>query len=291
MKIVNKKEIEKPNKTYNLKIKNDHNYIANGMVVSNCHKVKSDSLRGIAEKLEDCPIRVGLTGTMDDIETNELVLKGLLGKPKRVISTKELMERRQVAELEIRCVILQYPEEECKKVKKMNYSEELDYILNHEKRNNLVSKLVSSKNDNSLVLFSRVEHGKTLEEKTEKEAENHDVFIVHGDVDGKTREEIRAFAEEYRTIIIASYGVFSTGVNIQNLENVVFASPMKSKISVLQSIGRGLRKGRTGKVILYDIVDCFQDKNYENYAMKHFKERLKHYNKEGFNFKLEKVQM
>jgi len=197
------------------------------------HQAKSESLIGILSKLKDCKIRIGVTGTLDDVKTNQLTLKGLFGKPKRVESTKGLMEKGHLAELEVKPIVLQYSQDECKKFKKSpsdsnktrTYQEEIDYILNHDKRNDIICSLAAKQKDNSLILFSKIEHGKILEEKLENMDIEHDVFIVHGEIDGSTREEIRQHAEVNKTIIIASYGVFSTGVNIKNLHNVIFASP------------------------------------------------------------------
>lgn len=256
------------------------------------HLAKSESIRGIMEKLEECPYRIGLTGTLDDTKTHELVLKGLFGKVKKVISTKELMDRQQIAELDIQCAILQYPEVECKEVKKKNYQEEIEHIITHEKRNELISSIVTQREGNSLVLFSRVSHGEQLEELIENKSQDHSVFIIHGQISGDKREEIRQFAEKNKTIIVASYGVFSTGVDIKNIDNVLFASPSKSKIRVLQSIGRGLRQnGINSSVRLYDIVDSFAVGNYKNYALKHFEERLKFYEKESFKYNMKKINL
>ena len=140
-------------------------------------------------------------------------------------------------------------------------------------------------------------HGKVLyrliKEKLEKTEPNRKVFFVSGATDAETREDIRHITEnEKNAIIVASSGVFSTGVNIRNLENIIFASPTKSRIKTLQSIGRTLRIGdNSDKAKLYDIVDDMTDKSHKNFAVKHFLERIKIYNEEKFKYKLHKVNL
>lgn len=260
--------------------------------VDEVHLAQSKSLQGIMSKLKQCPYKIGVTGTLDESKTNEMVLKGLFGKIKQVASTKELMKREQVAELEIRCLIIQYPQDECKYVQNMKYQEEIDYIINHEKRNNLIGNITKNQESNSLVLFNKIDHGRILEEIIENKETNHDVCFISGEIDGDTREEIRQHAEENKTIVVASFGTSAQGMSINNINNVIFASPSKSKIRTLQSIGRGLRKNNESKVVLYDIVDDFRG-NYskKNFALKHFEERLKHYINEEFKYFIKKVNI
>jgi superfamily II DNA or RNA helicase len=117
------------------------------------------------------------------------------------------------------------------------------------------------------------------------------VFFVYGNTDAETREQVRKITEEEEdAIIVASYGTFSTGINIRNLHNVIFASPSKSRIRNLQSIGRGLRLGdNKTKAVLYDIADDLRYKNHMNFTLKHFVERTHIYNEEKFSYKLYKI--
>jgi superfamily II DNA or RNA helicase len=158
------------------------------------------------------------------------------------------------------------------------------------KRNNLIKNLVLDLKGNTLVLFSRIEaHGEPLFNliNNSKETERK-VFFVHGGVDTEERERVREITErEKDAIIVASYGVFSTGINIQNLHNVIFASPSKSRIRNLQSIGRVLRKGKDKtKAVLYDIADDCTYNSRKNYTLNHFIERIKIYNEEQFNYEI-----
>ena len=120
------------------------------------------------------------------------------------------------------------------------------------------------------------------------------VFFIHGGTDTETREKIRAITEkETNAIIVASYGTFSTGINIRNLHNVVFASPSKSRIRVLQSIGRGLRKSDRDDIhtTLLDIADDFTYKDRKNFTLNHFLERINIYNEEQFEYQIDRIRI
>ena len=239
--------------------------------------------------------RFGTTGTIDDIETHKLVLEGLFGPMFNVTSTKDLIDANYLAKFQIKVLILKYSEEDTKLVKKMSYQEEMDFIVNYEKRNKFIRNLAIDQKGNTLLLFQYVEkHGKVLYNLIkEKTNNNRKVFFVHGGVDGDQREEIRRITEqEGDAIIVASYGTFSTGINIRNLHNIIFASPSKSKIRNLQSIGRGLRKGSNKKeATLFDIADDFSKGAYVNYTLQHFKERVKQYNEQDFKYNMFTIGM
>jgi len=208
----------------------------------------------------------------------------------KVTSTKKLMDTNQLAELKIRCVTLDYTDEEKQLCKKFSYQEEIDWLVTHPKRNNFIRNLVLDQKGNTLVLFQYVEkHGEVLYDMISKKLENgRDLFFVHGGVEAGDREQVRAITEQSsNAIILASYGTFSTGINIRNLHNIVFASPTKSRIRNLQSIGRGLRLGeQKTSCKLYDIGDNLSWKSHKNYTLLHLIERVKIYNEEGFDYKL-----
>lgn len=249
------------------------------------HLFKSKSLISIMTKLHNAKYRFGFTGTLDGSQTHKWVLEGLFGPSYKIVKTDELIKQGHLSKLDINCLILKHDP------KKFNvFEEEIQYLINHEKRNNFIKNLVLSLKGNTLVLFSRVEtHGLPLFNLINKN-KDHDrkVFFVHGGIDTTEREKVREITErETNAIIVASYGVFSTGVNIKNLHNVVFASPSKSKIRNLQSIGRVLRKGNNKtKAVLYDIADDCTINNKKNYTLNHFIERIKIYNEENFNYEI-----
>ena len=260
-----------------------------------CHGFKSKSLTNIMNKSRDAEYRFGTTGTLDGTQTHQLVLEGLFGKVMKVTTTKNLQDKNTLADLDIFMLELDYDEETRKNNVGLVYQDEIDFIVRNEKRNRFIRNLAIDQDGNTLVLFQFVEkHGKPLFDLiNSKVEENRKVFFVSGATETSDREAIRKITEgQKNAIIVASLGTFSTGINIRNLHNIIFASPSKSQIKVLQSIGRGLRKSDNGRSTkLYDIVDNMQHKSKKNYALLHSEERLKIYKKEKFNFKLYKVEI
>jgi superfamily II DNA or RNA helicase len=259
------------------------------------HLFKAASLTKILEKLPNCKYRFGFTGTLDDSLTNKLVLEGLFGPVMQLIQTKELIDSGTLAEFKIKCLILQYADQTKKELAKMTYQDEIQFLIANEKRNNFIKNLATTRSGNTLVLFQMVEkHGALLYNMIKDEVEEgRHVFFVHGGVDADQREEVRKITEGERSaIIVASYGTFSTGVNIRNLHNIIFASPSKSRIRNLQSIGRGLRKSESkDSAKLYDIADDLSWKSWNNHTLKHFAVRIKQYNEEEFEYKIYKIKL
>lgn len=258
------------------------------------HQFKAKSLTSIMEKLYECPYRFGFTGTLDGSLTNETTLEGLFGPVEKVTTTTKLMEQGHVAELKIKNLILQYKPEIRKQCKDYDYQTEIDFLVRYEPRNRFITNLASSLKGNSLVLYQFVDkHGKVLYDMISKKNIDRKIFYIHGGVDAEDREEVRAIVEkENDAIIVASYGTFSTGINIRNLHNVVFASPTKSRIRTLQSIGRGLRttEGKDN-VTIYDIADDLKYKTHTNFTLQHLLERLEIYNSENFNYKIYNMEI
>ena len=259
------------------------------------HNFKAKSLTGVMEKMDSIRYRIGTTGTLDNKKVHQLVLEGIFGPVHRVTTTKALMDSGKLTTLNITCVVLKYSEEIRKGLKNQTYQEEMDWLVSNEKRNKFIRNLAVTSKGNTLVLFQYVEkHGKVLYELIkDKVHEDRKVFFVYGGTDVADRESIRHITEgESDAIIIASYGTFSTGINIPSIENVVFASPSKSKIRNLQSIGRGLRL-KDGKTScnLYDIADDLHWKSWKNHTLNHAAERYKTYAEEEFKLKLVEVNL
>ena len=258
------------------------------------HLFKAKSLTNVLTKLDICKYRFGLTGTLDGMQTHRLVLEGLFGSLNRVVSTKELIDKMTLAEFDIKALVLTYSEEECKLVKGMNYQDEMDFIVSHQKRNEFIRDLTLNLNSNTLVLFQYVEkHGSVLYDMINKSAKDRKVFYVFGGTDTQTREEIREITEnEKNAIIVASYGTFSTGINIRNLHNIVFASPSKSRVRALQSIGRGLRRSDSkDRATLFDLADDLSYKSKRNFTLNHFMERINIYNEEQFDYTINRIKI
>ena len=259
------------------------------------HLFKAKSLTTLMNKCTNTPYRIGTTGTLDGTKTHKLVLEGTFGSVHKVTTTKKLMDSKQLANLKIVCCSLNYKDEERKDMKKKTYQEEIDWLVTNPNRNEIIKNLTVAQEGNTLVLFQFVEkHGKVLYPMIKDAVDkNRKVFFVYGGTDTEVREEIRAITEKQDdAIIIASYGTFSTGINIRNLHNIVFASPSKSRIRNLQSIGRGLRRGDKKVVCnLFDIGDDLSWKSHKNYTLNHLIERIKLYNEEGFDYRLKKIDV
>lgn len=257
------------------------------VIVDEVHLAEAKSIRGIMTKLSKCPRRIGLTGTLKDSKCHRIILTGLFGPDKQVIKTKKLMDRGELAKLEIDCVVLKH--KNAPKIEK--YQDEMEYIVTHDKRNKFLVDLTTRCKGNTLVLCQYVEkHTIPIFEALEKKHKGN-VYLVYGDIDGEEREWIRKTVEqETNSIIVATAQTFSTGVNIKNLHNVIFASPSKSKIRILQSIGRGLRKTDSkASMKLYDIADSFD--SAKNYTMNHLEERIRIYAEQGFEYAIREIAL
>ena len=260
------------------------------VVGDEAHQFKSKSLISIMTKLGNAKYRYGFTGTLDGTQTHKWVLEGLFGPSYKIIKTDELMKKGHVATLDINVLLLKHPPNKFE-----TFEDEIQYIITHSRRNNFIRNLALDLKGNTLILFARVEgHGEPLFNLINNNSiiDRH-VFFVHGGVATEDRERVREITEsENNAIIVASYGTFSTGINIKNLHNIIFASPSKSRIRNLQSIGRVLRKGSNkSKATLYDIADDISYKSRRNYTLNHLIERIKVYNEENFNYDIVNIPL
>jgi superfamily II DNA or RNA helicase len=259
------------------------------------HQYKAKSLTSILEKMTKCPIRLGFTGTLDGTQTHKLVLEGLFGAVKKVTTTAELIEQKHLADFKIQAIVLKHTDANKKEFSRAEYHDEIDFLVRNEARNNFISQLALHLKGNTLILYQFVEkHGKPLHQLlTNQDTKGRHIFFVSGEVDVEDRELVRKITEkESNAIIVASYGTFSTGINIRNLHNVVFASPTKSRIRSLQSIGRALRRGdNKEQATLYDIADDLSWKKAKNHTLKHFIERVGIYTSEKFEYKITSYQL
>ena len=254
------------------------------------HLFKSKSLVQIMTKLHTAKYRFGFTGTLDGSQTHKWVLEGLFGPAYKVTRTAELMEKGHLSRLDITCLVLKHNPQ-----KFDSYEDEIQYLISHERRNKFIKNLALDLKGNTLVLYSRVAyHGEVLYDliNTNK-SQDRKVFFIHGGVAADEREHVRAITEsQENAIIVASYGTFSTGINIKRLHNVIFASPSKSRVRNLQSIGRVLRKGKDKvKAMLFDIADDCTYQSRKNYTLNHLIERIKTYNEEQFNYEIVSINL
>lgn len=268
------------------------------VISDEAHLCKAQCLTRIMNNCTNASIRIGTTGTLsNDSKVNEMVLKGLFGPVYKAITTKELIDNETLSNVKIHSLHIKYNKDiikDFRKTTKRDYPGEMAFITQIKERNKMITQLVSAQQKNTLVLFNYVEtHGKPLYEDI-KAALDRPVYYISGEVKAKDREELRFTLEkEKNAVLVASVGCFSTGVNLRNLHNIIFASPTKSQIRVLQSLGRGLRKhGENSLLSVYDIIDDFTGSRYKkNYALLHGIERIKIYSKEQLEFKLHEIKI
>ena len=260
------------------------------VVGDEAHQFKSKSLVNIMTKLHNAKYRYGFTGTLDGTQTHKWVLEGLFGPSYKIIATKELIEKGYLAQLDIKVLLLKH-----KPKKFETYEEEVQEIISNPKRNNFIKNLALDLKGNTLILYTRVEsHGMIIHDLINKNCDDgRKIFFIYGGVETEERERVRQIIEsEKNAIIIASYGTFSTGINIKNLHNVIFASPSKSRVRNLQSIGRVLRKSnKKSSATLYDIADDFTHNSRKNYTLNHLIERIKTYIEENFNYEIVQIKI
>ena len=275
------------------------------VIVDEVHTAKAKCLSYIVESSVNAYNRFGFTGTLEDVTSDIMVITGLMGPVHRVISTSELIEKGHLAKLHITTLMMKHPEETCRLAakNKVLYKHEIEYITGNVKRNQFIVKLAQATKGNTLVLFNLVDkHGKPLYEMAKKMVgDGKKVFFISGQIAQEKRQEIIDYMKANSdAILFASYGTFSTGINIKNLDNVIFASPYKSKIKVLQSIGRVLRKATEDAFArLFDFADDLRPINkktgkpvkYMNHTYKHFLARQQYYQNEDFPVTLKVVNL
>jgi superfamily II DNA or RNA helicase len=263
--------------------------------VDEAHLAKAKSLTGIMTKLHNCKHRIGLTGTLDGTEVHRLVLEGLFSVHEKVTTTSELIERKELSNIHIRVLVLEHTKRNKTLMKGKTYQQEMEYISTHLKRNLFIRNLVCDLEGNTLVLAQYIEKQlmplcQMIEDHSD---ENRKIYLIHGATPTDDREEVRRLVEKNdNCIIVASYGTFSTGINIKRIHNIVFASPYKSQIKVLQSIGRGLRlSSDKEQLTLFDLADDIQYNNKVNYTLKHLTDRISIYNEQGFDYDIIPVKL
>lgn len=256
------------------------------------HLYASKSLQHILGSCINAKYRIGTTGTLNDTKTHILTLQGLFGSIYKPTTTEELIREKKLSQFQIKCIILKHPPCE-----PMKYHDELQYLIENQNRNKFIRNLAMSLENNTLILYQYVEkHGLILKDMLEKvnNEKKKKIYFISGKVDNDIRESIRRIVEkETNAIIVASYGTFSFGSNIKNLHNIIFASPSKGRVRVLQSIGRELRLHESKKIsYLFDISDnLVYNAKQQNFTYDHFLARLKIYHEEKFPYKIYKVAL
>jgi superfamily II DNA or RNA helicase len=258
------------------------------LLVDECHGLKADVVRSVAENAINCETRLGFTGTMPEDKADSFLVEGVLGPIIDEVGYKELQDKNQIAGIRVKVVECEYGEEALARNEVEDYHQERDYIENDEKRNKIIGRIAKEYADNDkncLILVKKIDHTVILKDLMDRAGVKS--FVVTGDTKIADRNEARHSLEESGgNVIIATVGVYSTGVSIKRLHSVIFASPGKSKIQTLQSVGRGLRLHNTKrKLDLFDIAENLR------FSKKHLRKRLKYYDESEFEYEVRKVQM
>lgn len=264
----------------------------NCIIGDEAHGYDSKSLKHILENAINAFWRVGTTGTFPTDRSKRLLIEGLFGPVYKAETTDGLIKKGFINEMKpIQIKYLNYPKEEIAKLSG-KYQDEISYLISNEKRNKYIIDLCEKCEGNTLVLFSRVEtHGVPLYEMAKSQIKNRKIFFVAGKTKTEDREKVREIVnQEKDAIIFASSGVFSTGINIPSLSNLILTTPTKGLIKLLQSIGRILRLSNWISTV-YDLVDDLKQGEIDNYAIQHASERLKIYAKQKFKIEYEKVNL
>lgn len=285
------------------KVNPDYMNQFDAIILDEAHRGSGNQIQKIMNLSTDVQYRTGWTGTLANEVINELVIKGCFGEPKQIITTNELMEKDIVAQLKICIMKLKYPEGMGRQFQILDYNSQMKYLEEFDERNEYIINISGAINKTGLILYKHIAHGEALFNKARELYPDRIVYLVHSghfqrnDEKYKTFEELKPFLEKDKnSILIANYQLVGTGISIKNIHFVLFASSIKSYITTIQAIGRGLRVSATKKkVVLIDIVDDLSYKGrvniIQNYALRHFNERFKIYNENGFDYLLKQHKM
>jgi superfamily II DNA or RNA helicase len=281
MKIKNIKKIEYSEDVYNLHIEDNHNYFANDICVSNCHGLKADVVRSVAENTKKADYRLGFTGTLPDPKSERMLVECVLGPVVDRVIPDDLIKLKKISDININIIKIEYPKNLVEQLDALDYQSERDFIENCEFRNGLIvkaAKKITSEDKNMLILVQKIAHGENLISLLEKEGIT--ASMVCGDTKIEERNKVRHATEQKGgQVIVATVGVYSTGISIKRLHAVAFAAASKAKIQTLQSIGRGLRLHESKNVLqIFDFAENLK------FSQKHLKKRVKYYKDNLFKY-------
>lgn len=276
MKLIKRTKIDKPKEVYNLHIKNDHNYIANGAVVSNCHAAKADILhKMLTRHMGHIPIRWGMSGTLPEYEFQEKALLTGVGETVSELTAKELQDIGVLANCHVDIIQLQDSGEY------KSYHEEQKYLLTNPARMKYIAESIQkiAETGNTLILVDRIKAGELLEDFVD-----NSVFLSGSDNSNTRKENYDKVNQGTNEIVIATYGIAAVGINIPRIFNLVLVESGKSYIKVIQSIGRGIRRAKDKDFVqIYDFTSSLK------YSKRHLTKRKSFYRKVSYPFTVTKV--
>jgi len=264
------------------------------VVIDEAHQSKAEVLSGILKYCANATFKIGTTGTLPPSACDAYGVKSVLGNTLYKITSDELIQRGYLTKIVVANLFLQYPMDFILENQDRTYPEEVRLVEEYEPRMTILTKILKSTpvNHNMLLLCNHVDHVDQTIEYLREHQPDRKIVKITGSVKAAEREFIRVNAEESDgMVIVATYGTMSTGVNIKKIHEIVLFANSKSKIKVLQSLGRGLRKHpEKAKVIIYDVVDDMRWKSkrgkvHSNYLYDHWLERSKYYIEQKFEQK------
>lgn len=289
--------------TYQSLVKKDKEYFSqfDAVIVDETHKAKSASIKTILQKCVNAEYKYGLSGTIPKPGTlDRLTLMAYTGPLITEISANYLQNEGHIAGCKVKIIQMDYAPQSTKDAfremsqnryeSKDVFKFEQNYIINSPGRLNFITNIISRVRGNSLVLFHRIEHGRKIYEKLRRESDKS-VYYVDGGIDQDIREEHKKKMEAGEdVVIVASYGTFSTGISIKKIHNIFFTESFKSEVIIRQSIGRGLRQHSSkDSVNIIDFVDDLSSPDWDNYLIRHAKERQRIYREQKFKYDIKNV--
>lgn len=270
------------------------------LIGDECHGMLAERVRSVGENTINAQYRIGFTGTLpeDFKKAERMLITSVLGPVSDIVTTDVLIKEKSISDIIIHVPFLNYPKEVASEIRRNQkqlvegkdaYRYEQKFIFEYEKRNDLIiniAKKMISNSENTLILVSKLDHSSIIIEKLRKAG--IEPYIVNGEIkDMEERNKIRHDIEnETGKVIVATVGVYSTGISIKRLHAIIFAAAGKSKIQTLQSVGRGLRMHDTkDKLKLFDIADNLP------YSSKHLQSRMEYYSKNNFNVKIKEIDI
>lgn len=271
--------------------------------VDEVHTASADSIKGIMEKATRVPYRFGMTGTLSDSKVDKLVIIGLFGSVYKTVTTKALMDSGIVASLRVIMSRIDYSK--LRHIEPnlfdvtLDYDSEIKLVLSSKRRDDvIISRLEEYSDKNVICLYRYNKHGIRFFERFKERCPDREVYLINGDVpnDGRVRIQKRideCVDSDRGVVLVASFGTLSTGVSIKNLDVGALISPIKSKISLLQSVGRILRiSSSKDSALLIDFWDDIRfKKSTTSYCRKHAQERLTKYTDEKFSITEEGIEL
>ena len=292
--------------TYQSLVKKDKEYFDSfdTVIVDETHKAKSQSIKTILEKCENADRRFGLSGTIPKEGTlDRLTIMAYTGPIISSISADFLIEKGHITPCEVYAIEMDYAPVEVKEGFKVLHARseedrkrllklEQDYAIQSNARIEFITDMILKNHKNSLVLFFRIEYGNKLYDKLRQKTSRR-VFYIDGGTDKDLRSSHKEGLEEGEgKIMIASYGTFSTGINVTNIHTIYLTESFKSEVIIRQSIGRGLRKHEDKKkLLIIDFIDDFRVGRYHNYLYKHGLARQEIYDDQKFPYQIKSVDV